>query len=143
MKSILSCLFVNMLIMTGVIGMNASFYPGIIPDQSDEFYKVKESFYEAIKAFDINDCDKTLKKVGEAYVACDHAYDSRIENDGGMCFIKTYTDVARALSKLVEKGQEALSVDERRLLKIQMDNPCYSDFGHTSNFKEYVLQNLK
>lgn len=59
-----------------------------------------------------------------------------------MCFIEIYEKVAEALSKL-KNTPEKLSEEERRLLAIQLDDPCCREFGNIENLRGYIAQNLQ
>ena len=118
--------------------MNACFYPGIIPDQSNEFYDAEKKFYEIKESFDVNDVESLTKLIKQKDV-CVSLFDKNIFN-GGINFIATYAKVAIALYKMVN-GDGKLTSDEVELLKIQSGNPCYENFGGI-DFQKYVNNHL-
>ena len=119
--------------------MNASFCPFIIPDQSNEFYEAKNNFYHVMNSFDINDL-QSLENLKNASETCKRLFDDKISNDGGMIFIKIYTETAVALCKLYHENGK-LDPNEKKILRVNADNPCYTDFGGI-DFQKYVHEHL-
>lgn len=91
MRGVLFCLFAGVLTIGGVMGMNASFYPGIIPDQSDVFCTYRSKFYEAVRNFNINDNEETLELLKKWCEFCRSSYNNKVTRDGGMCVLSKYT----------------------------------------------------